>query len=554
MAYPNKDRHIAKLSHPSAAGFRLRREFEELNSYSVGQINLFIGPNGSGKSTILNTIGSINDPALFASLRRHVIPEGYRCAFRIELHNELAISIGLKEAYNANEDNNFTNTLVRVQIEDPSGLHPQHEIPAKSIISEEAMATGGWRNIAPALSSLNLKIEWITPASGDLNRYGEKLGQELNYLKEHLFGLNSYRKLDSVDKPDIAGTPIQIPTIYYTDGHMQFLLGDDPGYPNQLKLERIPSGWQMAANVLCGLGAAPNDSICLIEEPEAHLHPALQRALASRMSVIARQKGLQIFIATHSPTFLQSEVWGEIEPSLFALDGRDVKPNFLTSGLLDTLGVHASDLLQTNGVIWVEGPSDRLYLKAFLENFSPMHEELKGREHILKKDFEENRHYSFLFFGGSCLSHFRSESSAPNRNESDAEADDLIDILKVNRNAALFVDRDSDFAIDDFGDAYAVNGYGRTKVRLIEALLDGNASAMAHVTPDYTIEDYLPAEWKQQYLTHKAGRTAVNTNKTALARKFAATPGAVTRALQRPELRAAIVRLKECMFHWNVGD
>lgn len=29
---------------------------------------------------------------------------------------------------------------------------------------------------------------------------------------------------------------------------------------------------------------------------------------------------------------------------------------------LDDLGVKASDLLQANGIIWVEGPSDRAYI------------------------------------------------------------------------------------------------------------------------------------------------------------------------------------------------
>ncbi|WP_081057794.1 ATP-dependent nuclease [Burkholderia vietnamiensis] len=552
MAYPNINRHIAKLSHPSIGGFSLRRKFEELDVYSVGQINLFVGPNGAGKSTILNTIGSINNPTLFASLRRHVIPEGYRCTFRIELHNGLGISIDLNEAYNADEKNNFTNTLVRVQLDDPDGQHLLHDMPAKSIIGEATADTRKWKNIAPALEAMNLHIEWITPSFNDLKRYGDKIGDELNSLKEQLFGLDSYRRLDKIDDSDAARAPALIPTIYYAGGHINFLLSDDPGFPNQLKLERIPSGWQMAAWVLCGLNAAPDDSICLIEEPEAHLHPALQRTLANRISQVADKKGLQIFIATHSPTFLQREVWGKLKPSVFAVDGRNVKPNFLTAGLLDTLGVRASDLLQTNGVIWVEGPSDRLYIKAFLENFAPTCNELQGREHIFKEDFEENKHYSFLFYGGSCLSHFRSDPSKSDEDENSHETDELIDILKVNKNAGLFVDRDSDFSIDDFGDAYALNGYGRTKVRLIEALL-ANGNAMAHVTSGYTIEDYLPANWKRQYLTHSAGRTTVNTNKTVLARKFAETPSAVASALQTPELRTAIVKLKECLFRWNVG-
>ena len=38
--------------------------------------------------------------------------------------------------------------------------------------------------------------------------------------------------------------------------------------------------------------------------------------------------------------------------------------------LLDDLGVKASDLLQANCAIWVEGPSDRIYIKKWLEIFN----------------------------------------------------------------------------------------------------------------------------------------------------------------------------------------
>ena len=33
------------------------------------------------------------------------------------------------------------------------------------------------------------------------------------------------------------------------------------------------------------------------------------------------------------------------------------------SEVLSNLGIRASELLQSNGVIWVEGPSDRVYIK-----------------------------------------------------------------------------------------------------------------------------------------------------------------------------------------------
>jgi putative ATP-dependent endonuclease of OLD family len=58
---------------------------------------------------------------------------------------------------------------------------------------------------------------------------------------------------------------------------------------------------------------------------------------------------------------------------------------------LEDLGYHASDLLQSNGVIWVEGPTDRLYLLKWLELTG-----LKAKEDL---DF------TIMFYGGRLLSH-----------------------------------------------------------------------------------------------------------------------------------------------------
>jgi hypothetical protein len=54
--------------------------------------------------------------------------------------------------------------------------------------------------------------------------------------------------------------------------------------------------------------------------------------------------------------------------------------------VLSDLDVRASDLFQSNGIIWVEGPSDRVYIKKWLE--------IKDPSTI------ENLHYQFAYYGG----------------------------------------------------------------------------------------------------------------------------------------------------------
>ena len=57
--------------------------------------------------------------------------------------------------------------------------------------------------------------------------------------------------------------------------------------------------------------------------------------------------------------------------------------------ILRDLRYQASDLLQTNGIIWVEGPSNRIYINRWLE--------LSGSK------FTEGVDYSIMFYGGACL-------------------------------------------------------------------------------------------------------------------------------------------------------
>lgn len=87
--------------------------------------------------------------------------------------------------------------------------------------------------------------------------------------------------------------------------------------------------------------------------------------------------------------------------------------------ILNDLDVRASDLLQTNGIIWVEGPSDRVYLKKWMEI-------------LCEPNYTEGEDYQFLYYGGRLLSHYTTDDSR----------EDLINVLTTNRNAAIIIDSD----------------------------------------------------------------------------------------------------------------
>lgn len=131
---------------------------------------------------------------------------------------------------------------------------------------------------------------------------------------------------------------------------------------------------------------------------------------------------------------------------------------FSKSELLNDLDIRASDLLQSNGIVWVEGPSDRVYVKRWIE--------LEGIK------FQEGRDYQFMYYGGRLLSHYTMK-----------EADDMINVLMTNRNAAILIDSDKRTKNSRIND---------TKKRIREEFQSNNM--FCWITKGKEIENYIPWE------------------------------------------------------------
>ncbi|RJE91206.1 hypothetical protein D3P07_03850 [Paenibacillus sp. 1011MAR3C5] len=89
-----------------------------------------------------------------------------------------------------------------------------------------------------------------------------------------------------------------------------------------------------------------------------------------------------------------------------------------------------SQLLQSNVVIWVEGPSDKIYIKKWLE--------LKASQNNIR--FIEGKDYSFVYYGGALLDHYRLLSE-DDENQDD-HIDSFIDILRTSRYSVIVCDSD----------------------------------------------------------------------------------------------------------------
>src|SRR5947208_15527999 len=91
--------------------------------------------------------------------------------------------------------------------------------------------------------------------------------------------------------------------------------------------------------------------------------------------------------------------------------------------VLNDLGIRAADVLQANFVVWIEGPSDRIYLNRWIGLMAP--------------ELVEGIDYSIMFYGGRLLSHL-----SLLRDELGLSAEELIKLLRINQNYAIVIDSD----------------------------------------------------------------------------------------------------------------
>jgi len=160
------------------------------------------------------------------------------------------------------------------------------------------------------------------------------------------------------------------------------------------------------------------ESILLIEEPENHLHPEATRHLAS---ILKEESKGQIFITTHSPVLLDSG----FADSIYRIEHDGYKSSATLCHtttdvykILDDLDARASDILQANCVIWVEGPTDRLFLRHCFN--------------LMQTGFKEGIEYQCLYYGGRLRSHVTFDEALS----------ELINLFSVSRHAAFIFDSD----------------------------------------------------------------------------------------------------------------
>lgn len=216
--------------------------------------------------------------------------------------------------------------------------------------------------------------------------------------------------------------------------------------------------------ILAAVVACNTDKIICIEEPEIHLHPSLQVRF---IEYLLSDDTNRFIVTTHSPTIINSSgvQVAHVSKKNGVSECHQLNGMVLARDLLDDLGARASDLLQANYVIWVEGPSDRTYVNYWIGKWAE-----ENSVHLV-----EGIHYSVMLYGGKLLNAL--DASPDGSNEK------LISLFRINTHFCILMDSDK---------KSKNTRLGKTKTRVIEECKQ--SGAMHWITWGSTIENYVPAD------------------------------------------------------------
>ncbi len=202
------------------------------------------------------------------------------------------------------------------------------------------------------------------------------------------------------------------------------------------------------------------------EEPDMFLHPGFQRIFIETLQR-PEFKDFQFFITTHSNHFLDMTLDFD---SISIYQFRKKKENEFeitniqspNENILAHLGVKNSSVFLSNCTIWVEGISERIYFRKYLE----LYQKQKKEEETDFKSFKEDVHFSFVEYSGGNITHWSFL-------ESSDEEHDGIDYSKISNRIFLVTDKDSgkDKRHDELEQTLGEEKYYCLKCREIENLL-----------------------------------------------------------------------------------
>ncbi len=176
-------------------------------------------------------------------------------------------------------------------------------------------------------------------------------------------------------------------------------LGDEP----ERSIHDLGDGLQSIIIITFLMFKCKNqNTLIAIEEPELYLHPGMQRILIENMLNVEFNK-IQYLITTHSNHFLDVFYENKDVVNIYNCYRKNSKielDNILNTKkgeILTNIGVKPSSIFLSNAIIMVEGISDIIYFRKFLDLYMS-----NGGQ----KRFIEDKHYTFVESSGNNIVHW----------------------------------------------------------------------------------------------------------------------------------------------------
>lgn len=347
--------------------------FKAFTNYTISldRTNILVGPNNSGKSTV---IGAFRVLASSLRIARSQSPQriefdGYqRPAYRIP---ETSLPISLE---NVHTDYESTDSRITFNLSNRNKLHlvfPNDGgcflIPENSGRAVNSVATFKSNfpitlTCVPVLGPVEhreQRRERHTVVAGlTTHRASRHFRSYWHYFSE---GFEDFANLIRTTWPGMEIRPPEIVDAMTGELSMFCLEGR-----MSRELYWVGFGFQVWCQLLTHLSRAGDSTMVVIDEPEAYLHPDVQRQLLA----ILREIGPDVLLATHS-----TEIMSEADPSeIILIDKRRTTGERLRdiSGLqraLDAVGsvqnITLTALAKNRRVLFVEGDYDFRLIRRF---------------------------------------------------------------------------------------------------------------------------------------------------------------------------------------------
>jgi ABC-type polar amino acid transport system ATPase subunit len=343
---------------------------------NLGKVNIICGKNNSGKSTLLEGINNPDKRSIGRELNKEDISRLHKesvgdtspwrnhpdqFANLMQAYEPKIVQVAqTKQLWFGTEAELFAFEVANLfdKVLGISGFPVDKRLLA--IKFQEVLADETSTVLLPPKRHLELKQKINT--SQDIVENGAGILNRLFFIKNHSEGSPERKSFSRISKAfteissgytfDIFPSPKEQNYIY-----LSFAFKDQPWIDSKdcgLGLQDL--------TVLLYFAIGSDYGTILIEEPESHLHPEMQRKL---LYFLKEETDKQFFITTHSNIFLDNAFIDRVFFTTFS-ESISVDDATQRASILDDLGYAVTDNLVSDLVILVEGPSDVGVIEEFL--------------------------------------------------------------------------------------------------------------------------------------------------------------------------------------------